>query len=73
MDNYTLYVDNNCSSCKKIQLFISENNIIVNTVNIDEESYDLPFAIMIIPALVKDNKLLAYGPDITPLLIESEL
>ena len=66
MNNYTLYVDNNCSSCKKIQHFIHENNIPVNTVNIDEENYDLPFSIIIIPALVKGKKLLAYGPDITP-------
>jgi len=68
MNNYTLYVDNNCSSCKKIQQYISENNILVKTVNIDNENYDLPFTIMIIPALVKENKLLAYGPDITALL-----
>ena len=68
MNNYTLYVDNNCSSCKKIQQYISENNIPVKTVNIDEENYDLPFTIMIIPALVKENKLLAYGPDITAIL-----
>tara|TARA_B100000809_G_scaffold259526_1_gene304720 strand:- start:5979 stop:6200 length:222 start_codon:yes stop_codon:yes gene_type:complete len=68
MNNYTLYVDNNCSSCKKIQQYISENNILVKTVNIDNENYDLPFTIMIIPALVKENKLLAYGPDITSIL-----
>jgi len=68
MDNYTLYVDNNCSSCKKIQQYISENNIPIKTVNIDEGSYELPFTIMIIPALVKENKLIAYGPDISAVL-----
>lgn len=68
MNNYTLYVDNNCSSCKKIQQYILENNMSVATVNIDEENYDLPFSIMIIPALVKDKKLLAYGPDINSIL-----
>ena len=68
MDNYTLYVDNNCSSCKKIQQYISKNNIPIKTVNIDEGSYELPFTIMIIPALVKENKLIAYGPDISAVL-----
>lgn len=68
MNNYTLYVDDSCSSCKKIRQYINENNIPINTINIDQDSYDLPFAIMIIPALVKENKLLAYGPDITPIL-----
>ncbi|MGB0888468.1 MAG: hypothetical protein ACPGSL_10115 [Vicingaceae bacterium] len=68
MDNYTLFVDTNCTSCKKIQLFINEHNINVNTINIDEEDYELSFSLMIIPALVRNNKLLAYGPDITPIL-----
>ncbi len=68
MNTYTLYVDNNCSSCKRIQQYISENNITINTVNIHEEINKLPFTIMIFPALVKENKLLAYGPDITPIL-----
>lgn len=68
MDNYTLFVDTNCTSCKKIQQFINEHNINVNTINIDEESYNLPFSLMIIPALVNNNKLLAYGPDITKIL-----
>jgi len=68
MNNYTLYIDNNCGSCKKIQEFIKVNNIPVKTVNIDEESYDLPFSIMIIPALVSVSKLIAYGPDIIPIL-----
>jgi len=68
MNNFTLYVDNNCCRCKKIQQFITENNINVNNVNIDEEDYDLPFPLMIIPALVNNKKLLAYGPDIIPYL-----
>jgi hypothetical protein len=68
MNNYTLYLDNNCSSCKRIQQYISENNIAINTVNIHEGFNELPFVIMIFPALVKENKLLAYGPDITPIL-----
>ena len=68
MNSYTLYVDNNCSSCKKIQQYIKENNILVNIVNIDEETYELPFTIMIIPALVRNKKLLAYGPDILSIL-----
>lgn len=68
MNNYELYLDSNCSSCKRILLYISENNISVKTVNIDNEDYDLPFPLMIIPALIKSKKLLAYGPDIIPYL-----
>lgn len=68
MNNFTFYVDNNCNRCKKVQQFITENNLSINTINIDEEDYDLPFPIMIIPALVDGEKLLAYGPDITPYL-----
>lgn len=68
MENYALFVDNNCSSCKNIQRFIIEHKISVNTININEENYNLPFVITITPALVKDNKLLAYGSDITNFL-----
>ena len=68
MNNYTLYVDNNCSSCKKIREYINDNNIPIKTVNIDEETYDLPFSIIIIPALVHKSKLIAYGTDIAAIL-----
>jgi glutaredoxin len=64
MENYTLFVDNSCSSCKKIQQYINVNNIPVKTINIDNETYDLPFVIMVVPALVNQKKLIAYGTDI---------
>lgn len=61
---YTLFVGNNCCSCNKITQYISKNNIDIPAVNIDDEDYSLPFSLMIIPALVLDKKLIAYGPDI---------
>ena len=64
IDNYILYVGNNCSSCNKIENFITEHNIPIKVVNIDEEEVSLPFSLMIVPALVKDDKLIGYGPDI---------
>ncbi len=63
-EGYALYVGNDCFSCNKIEQFIKENNVNVSTINIDEEEYNLPFSLMIIPALVKNKKLIAYGPDI---------
>jgi hypothetical protein len=62
--NYVLYVGNNCSSCNNLTRFIKENNINIFSINIDEEDYNLSFSLMIIPALVKDEKLIGYGPDI---------
>jgi len=61
---YILFVGNNCCSCNKIAQFIKEKNINISSINIDEEDYSLPFSLMIIPALVLNKKLLAYGPDI---------
>ena len=63
-DEYVLYVGNNCSSCNNITQFIKEKNINILSVNIDEEDYKLSFSLMIIPALVKGEKLIGYGPDI---------
>lgn len=61
---YQLFVSNHCTSCSKIQAFLNENNISFFATNIDEDEFSLPFSLMIIPALIKDNKLIAYGVDI---------
>ena len=61
---YKLYVGNNCKSCDKIEFFLNQHHINIITINIDEEDYQLPFSLVIIPALVKNEKLIAYGPDI---------
>ena len=61
---YVLFVGNNCCSCNKITQYINENNIDILAVNVDEDDYSLPFSLMIIPALILDHKLIAYGLDI---------
>jgi len=61
---YRLYVGDNCCSCNNIEQFLNKNNITIPIINIDKEEYDLPFSLMIIPALVKNEKLIGYGPDI---------
>jgi glutaredoxin len=61
---YTLYVGNNCCSCNNIHQFLKENNINISTINIDEQEYHLPFSLLVIPALIKNKELIAYGPDI---------
>jgi predicted thioredoxin/glutaredoxin len=63
-NSYQLYIGNNCCSCEKIIDYMKEKNISTSVTNIDTDDYDLPFSLMIIPALVKDEKLIAYGPDI---------
>jgi len=61
---YQLYVGNQCKGCEKIITFLHQNNINITIINIDEEDCNLPFSLMIVPALVKDNKLIGYGDDI---------
>ena len=63
-ERYILFVGNNCCSCNKIAQFIKENNINISSINIDQENHLLPFSLIIIPALVLDDKLIAYGSDI---------
>ena len=66
---YQLYVSNNCDGCTKIMTAIEEQNIVVTTVNIDFDGVDLPFTPLILPALVKKNKVVGYGfKDIIALL-----
>ena len=61
LGKYQLYISSTCASCDNVLHKLKEHNLNVSTVNIDTENYRLPFKIMVIPALVKDNKLISYG------------
>ena len=63
-NRYTLYVGNNCCSCKNVKHYINKNKLKISIVNIEDKEYHLPFSLMIIPALVKSEKIIAYGADI---------
>jgi arsenate reductase-like glutaredoxin family protein len=60
-NKYQLFISNHCSSCAKILTKLEEENINVAIINIEKDQYDLPFKLMIIPALVKERKLISYG------------
>ena len=60
-NKYKLFVSNQCQSCNNVVSRLKENNIKISTVNIDYDNYTLPFKLMVIPALVKENKLISYG------------
>jgi len=61
---YQLYVGNQCSSCERIITYLENKKITISVINIDNEDYDLPFSLMVIPALVNGERLLCYGADI---------
>ncbi len=58
---YQLFVSSGCSDCDKILAFIKSNQINILTTNTDMDEYQLPFSLMIFPALVLNNKLISYG------------
>lgn len=64
--SFTLYIANYCPGCVKVKDFITANNVTCKIINLDETPVETPIPIMIFPALVKGNKLIAYGSDITP-------
>ena len=61
--NYTLYIADHCSSCDQAVRFLSEKEVSFDTINLDRVN-ERPQNVMIVPALLKDGKLLAFGPDI---------
>jgi len=61
IEGYQLYISSNCHSCKKVLYQLKENEIKISVVNIDTDNYQLPFKIMVIPALVKEKRLIGYG------------
>ena len=60
---YQLFVSSKCSCCDKILNLLKKEAISVPIINDDEKKADLPFSITILPALVKENKLIGYGCD----------
>ncbi|PIQ16912.1 MAG: hypothetical protein COW67_00680 [Flavobacteriales bacterium CG18_big_fil_WC_8_21_14_2_50_32_9] len=68
MSSYTLFIGNNCLGCKQILDKLKKLNINITVVNIHDENPNLPFPLMIVPALIKDDRLIAYGIDIVKYL-----
>lgn len=58
---YKLYISTECKCCNKVLDYLYAKKIAVKTINIDTEEYELPFKLMVLPALVKENKLVGYG------------
>jgi len=63
LSSYHLFVSNKCTCCDKILNYLKTEKISIETTNIDEEEYHLPFSLIILPALVKEKKLIGYGCD----------
>jgi len=62
--NYTLYICNHCRGCEKVIDFLRTNNILIKEINIDVDKVEEPISLMVIPALLKNNTIIAYGIDI---------
>ena len=60
---YQLFISTACCGCDQILGHLKKENISVTTVNIDSEETNLPFSLTILPALVKEKKLISYGVD----------
>lgn len=61
--SYTLYISDHCASCDRAVQYLEEKQVHYQTVNLNREK-ERPLNVMIIPALLKDGKLIAFGPDI---------
>jgi len=61
---YQLIIGSNCKCCQKAINSLNNKKILYSITNIDYTTPDLPFSLMVVPALVLQNKLIAYGPDI---------
>lgn len=61
---YTLYISGNCETCRRILRILGNDLPDVSVVNIDLPKNNPPADLLIIPALFREDKLLAYGGDI---------
>ena len=60
---YQLFISDKCCCCDTIIDHLKKENISIETINITTEDYELPFSLLIFPALVKEKKLICYGTD----------
>lgn len=63
---FTLYVRSHCQGCTRVLKALAPLGLKLQVVNLDEESTNS--GVMIVPALFKDERLLAYGDDIAAYL-----
>lgn len=61
LSNYQLFVSINCGGCNKIVSTLKKENISIKTINVDIDSYNLPFPLLVFPALIKNEKIIGYG------------
>lgn len=63
--SYRLFTRNDCQACSEVKTFFKNRKIEHELVDLDNEN-DIPEAlhVKIVPALFKENKLMAYGTDI---------
>lgn len=61
--SYTLYISDHCSSCDQAIQYLEESKVKYHAINLSEQ-VERPRNVLIVPALLKDGKLIAFGPDI---------
>ena len=64
MNDYTLYVGENCHECSYVVEFLDNHEINYRKINIDKSNEEPPIALFAFPALFLENQLLCYGSDI---------
>lgn len=60
-NKYQLFISNKCNCCNDVIHELELNKLTIPIINIDTETYNLPFNLMIVPALIKEEKIIAYG------------
>lgn len=60
---YILYVSEKCTSCDQAITYLESHNIEFESVDL-KNMINPPKNVMIVPSLVKNGKLIAFGPDI---------
>ena len=60
-NSYQLFITSKCSCCEDVLAFVKSEKLTISITNVDEEEYNLPFSVMMFPALVLGNKLMSYG------------
>ena len=66
--SFRLFTRTGCTSCEEVKTFLENSDIQFIHINLDEENVAEANFVKIVPALFKENRLMAYGSDIVTYL-----
>ena len=58
---YTIYIASHCTDCDQIAEYLDNHDFPVEVLDLDRSSAEAPSNVYVVPALLEQGRILAYG------------